>query len=95
MGEVRKRCSKREDRQLTGFLSNFLKLAGLVSVSFTLYAFGFFIKELFSEENTPEMMDFRKEQQKRRSRFLLRKLHEQKMKELQQKANKRKNDFYK
>ena len=80
---------------MTAFLTNSLKLAGLASVSFILYAVGFFIKELFSEKNCPEMMDFRKEQQERRRRFLLRKLHEMKMKELQQKANKRKNDFYK
>jgi len=80
---------------LIAFLTNFLKLAGLVSVSFILYAFGFFLKDIFSEENTPEMMAFRKEKQKRRRRFLLRKLHEKQMRELQQKANKRKNDFYK
>ena len=80
---------------MTSFFTNSLKLAGLVSVSFILYAVGFFLKNLFSEENTPEMRAFRKEQQKRRSRFLLRKLHEKQMKELQQKANKRKNDFYK
>lgn len=80
---------------MTAFLTNSLKLAGLVSVSFILYAVGFFLKDIFSEKNCPEMMDFRKEQQKRRSRFLLRKLHEKQMQELQQKANKRKNDFYK
>ncbi len=77
------------------FLSNFLKLAGLVSVSFILYAVGFFLKDLFSEKNCPEMVAFRKEKQERRRRFLLRKLHEKQMKELQQKANERKNDFYK
>ena len=80
---------------MIAFLTNFLKLAGLVSVSFILYAFGFFLKDIFSEENTPEIMAFRKEQKKRRSRFLLRKLHERQMKELKQKADKRKNDFYK
>ena len=80
---------------MTSFFINFLKLAGLVSVSFILYAFGFFLKDIFSEENTPEMRDFRKEKQKRRRRFLLRKLHEKQMQELKQKANKRKNDFYK
>ena len=78
------------------FLTNALKLAGLVSVSLILYAIGFFIKDIFSEENCPEMKDFRKQQQKRRRRFLLRKLHEQHMKQLQQKAKmkQRKNDFY-
>ena len=80
---------------MNAFFTNSLKLAGLVSVSFILYAVGFFLKDIFSEKNCPEMMDFRKEQQKRRSRFLLRKLHEKQMQELQQKANKRKNDFYK
>ena len=53
-----------------------------------------FLRDWFNSEFEPEMMAFRKEQQKRRSRFLLRKLHEQQMKELQQKAKKRKNDFY-
>ncbi len=80
---------------MTSFLSNALKLAGLVSVSFIFYAVGFFIKDLFSEKNCPEMVAFRKEKQERRRRFLLRKLHEMQMQELQQKANERKNDFYK
>ncbi len=80
---------------MTSFLSNSLKLAGLVSVSFIFYAVGFFLKDLLSEKNCPEMMDFRKEKKERRRRFLLRKLHEQQMQELQQQANKRKNDFYK
>jgi hypothetical protein len=70
-------------------------LAGLVSVSFIFYAAGFFLKDLLSEKNCQEMMDFRKEKQRRLRRFLLRKLHEMQMKELQQKANERKNDFYK
>ncbi|MBW8036770.1 MAG: hypothetical protein FVQ79_14375 [Planctomycetes bacterium] len=95
MAEVRKRCSQREDRKLTSFLTNSLKLAGLVSVSFICYAVGFFLKDIFSEKNCPEMMAYRKEKQERRRRFLLRKLHEKQMKELNTKAKKRKNDFYK
>ncbi len=74
---------------------NSLKLAGLVSVSFTLYGIGFFVRDFVSGTNHLELMAFRKAKQKRRSRFLLRKLHERQMQELQQKANKRKNDFYK
>ncbi len=76
------------------FLINTLKLAGIVSASFILYAAGFFLKNLFSEENCPEMVDFRKQQQKRRSRFLLRKLHEQHMKQQRERMKQRNNDFY-
>ena len=76
------------------FLTNSLKLTGLVSVSFILYVAGFFLRGFFSEKNCPEMVDFRKNQQRRRRRFLLRKLHEQYMQEIQSRANKRKNDFY-
>jgi len=79
---------------LTLFFSNSLKLAGLVSVSFILYAAGFFLKDFFSEENCLEMMDFRNQQQKRRRRFLLRKLHEQHMKQQKERMRQRKNDFY-
>jgi len=77
---------------LTLFLINSLKLAGIVSVSFILYAFGFFLKNLFSEENCPEMMAFRKEQKERRRRFLLRKLYEQYMKQIGNKKINR--EFY-
>ncbi len=76
------------------FLTNSLKLAGLVSVSFILYVAGFFIRELFSEENCPEMVDFRNQQKERRRRFLLRKLHEQYMKQQKERMKQRKNDFY-
>jgi len=80
---------------LTAFLTNALKLAGLASVSFIFYAAGFFLKDIFSEKNCPEMMDFRKEQKERRRRFHLRILHEKQMQDMQQKAKIRKNDFYK
>ncbi len=77
---------------MIAFLTNFLKLAGLVSVSFICYAVGFFLKDIFSEKNCPEMMAFRKEQKKRRRRFLLRKLHEQHLKQI---GNKKMNrEFY-
>ncbi len=92
MGKVRKRYSKRKDCKLSLFLTNSLKLAGLVSVSFILYAVGFFLEDIFSEKNCPEMRDFREEQQKRRLRFLLRKLHEQHMKQIGNKKINR--EFY-
>jgi len=79
---------------LSLFLTNSLKLAGLVSVSFICYAVGFFLKDIFSEKNCPEMIAFRKEQQRRRRLFLLRKLHEQHMKQQKERMKQRKNDFY-
>ncbi len=77
---------------MNAFLTNSLKLTGLVSVSFICYAVGFFLRDIFSEKNCPEMVAFRKEQQERRRRFLLRKLHEQHLKQI---GNKKMNrEFY-
>ena len=75
-------------------VAGFVLLAAL-TVPFLPVGLICFIKEWSRGEFVPEVMAFRKERQERQRRFLLRKLHEKQMEELQQKANKRKNDFYK
>ena len=92
LGKVRKRSSKREDGQLIRLFCKIAKGVGFVLLALL---FPSFLHDWWNGEFEPEMMAFRKEQQKRRSRFLLRKLHEMQMKELNTKAKKRKNDFYK